>query len=150
MKFSDNAIKLIKEFEGFQANPYSCPAGVPTIGYGTTRYEDGTKVKLTDKPITEKEADALLRNHVNGLVGGLAARIVSLGINQNQTDALLSFIYNLGWGAFDDSTLLKLLRQKQYARAAQEFDKWVYANGNKLSGLIRRRQAEKALFLKGV
>ena len=111
MKTSEKGLALIKEFEGFQSKPYKCPAGVPTIGYGSTFYLNGSKVKLTDRAISEKEATDLL---VKSLVKyeHTVNVTVKVPLEQNEFDALVSFVYNLGAGNFVSSTLLKLINSE--------------------------------------
>lgn len=145
-KVSDKCIQLIKRFEGFKATPYLCPAGVPTIGYGSTRDTDGKPITLAHAPITEVEAANLLRatlvtyeNAVN--------RYVKVPLNQNQFDALVDFAYNAGAKNLLTSTLLKKLNSGDYLGASKEFSKWVYGGGKKLNGLVRRREAERQLFI---
>jgi lysozyme len=145
MKVSDNCLKIIREFEGFRAKPYLCPAKVPTIGYGSTRYADGTPVKLTDPPITEAKADEIMRATL-GQFEDAVNRYVTVPINQNQFDALVDFAYNAGAQNLRTSTLLKKLNNSDYAGAAAQFDAWVYGGGEKLPGLVRRRAAERKLF----
>jgi lysozyme len=135
MKVSDNCLKIIREFEGFQSKPYRCPAGVPTIGYGSTRYANGTPVKLTDPPITEAKADEIMRTTLVQYEDAVN-RYVSAPINQNQFDALVDFAYNAGAQNLRTSTLLTLLNKKEYKAAAGQFDKWVNGGGKKLPGLV--------------
>lgn len=145
---SDKATQLIKQFEGFRSKPYLCPAGVATIGYGTTTYSGGTKVTLKDEPITEQEATLELDEFLRNIDAGLAARLPNK-LNQNQFDALVSFIYNVGFGNFERSTLYRKLfsgKRPDYKGAADEFGKWVKAGGKTLEGLVKRRAAERALF----
>ncbi len=141
MEISQNGINLIKKFEGCSLKAYKCPAGVWTIGYGHTN-----KV-FADDMITQEEAETLLKQdliiHCNNVT-----KLVKAPLNQNQFDALVSFEYNVGYTAFQNSTLLKLLNQKKYNEAAEQFDRWVYAGKTKLAGLVNRRKAEKELFLK--
>ena len=147
MKTSEKGLALIKEFEGFQSKPYKCPAGVPTIGYGSTFYLNGSKVKLTDRAITEKEATDLL---VKSLVKyeHTVNVTVKVPLDQNEFDALVSFVYNLGAGNFISSTLLKLINSEAPpAEIAQQFIKWNKCNGEPLAGLTRRREAERDLYL---
>ena len=146
MKPSDNCLAIVRRFEGFRASPYLCPAGVPTIGYGSTRYEDGSKVQLTDAPITQERADQIMLSTLSTEYAPAVNRYVRAPITQNQFDALVSFVFNVGGGAFRDSTLLKLLNAGQYDDAAEQFDKWVYADGKILPGLVKRRAAERILF----
>lgn len=141
MNISEKGISLIKNFEGCRLIGYKCPAGIPTIGYGHT----GSEVRVGMK-ITQTEADRLLKNdlivHCNNV-----SKLVKVPLNQNQFDALVSFEYNIGYGAFSKSTLLKMLNQKNYKEAAEQFLRWKYAGGKVLAGLERRRKAEKELFL---
>lgn len=143
---SGKCYDLIKTFEGFKAKPYKCPAGVPTIGYGSTFYEDGTKVKLTDAPITEARAMDLLGNVVNDF-SKQVNKLIKVEVTQHQYDALVDFAYNVGVGNLSSSTLLKKLNAKLYAETAEQFLRWNKANGTVLSGLTKRRNAEKELFL---
>jgi lysozyme len=145
MQVSDNCLSIIREFEGFKSKPYLCPAGVPTIGYGSTRYADGTPVKLTDPEITREKADEIMRTTLKEYEAAVN-RYVTVGINQNQFDALVDFAYNAGAQSLRKSTLLKNLNKGNFAKAASEFDKWVFGGGKKLAGLVRRRSVERALF----
>jgi lysozyme len=146
MQPSQNCIDLIKKFEGLRLSAYICPAGVPTIGWGTTVYPDGKKVKLGEK-INEQRANELLMNDVSKV------KIPSINVNQNQYDALVSFAYNLGTGALLDSTLLKKVRLSPNDQSIRnEFMKWTKARVNgklvTLEGLVRRRKAEADLYFK--
>ncbi|NTU52847.1 MAG: lysozyme [Chlorobiaceae bacterium] len=145
MQVSGNCLKIIREFEGFSAKPYRCPAGVLTIGYGSTRYENGTPVKLTDPPITEAKAEEIMRATL-GQYEAAVNRYVTVPLNQHQFDALVDFAYNAGAQNLRTSTLLKLLNQKNYTDAANQFGKWIYGGGEKLEGLVRRRASERKLF----
>jgi lysozyme len=147
MQASANCLNLIKASEGFRANPYLCPAGIPTIGWGSTRYGNGTPVKLTDPPIAPIQAEGILKAILVDYESAVN-RYVSVPINQNQFDALVDFAYNAGAQNLRTSTLLKLLNKGQYAQAANEFDKWVMGGGKRLGGLVTRRAQEKQLFLR--
>lgn len=139
MKTSITGISLIKQAEGFRATAYLCPAGVWTIGYGTT--EGVTPGML----VSEAEAEMMLADHLNRIEMQLSA--LGLAINQNQFDALIDFIYNLGWGNFTGSTLLQLIRMNpNNPLIADEFVKWHFANHQPLPGLLIRRQAEAQLY----
>lgn len=140
-------INLIKEFEGLRLKAYLDPVGIPTIGYGTIQYPRGDKVKMGDE-ITTEQANSYLIHHIETDVTPHLDRLVTTTLNQNQYNALVSFIYNLGVGNFGKSTLLKRLNESKFQDAAQELLRWVYAKGKVLNGLVRRRQAEKALFEK--
>lgn len=139
------ALELIAEFEGFSASPYPCPAGVPTIGYGATRWEDGTRVTMEDAPITEARARSLLSHHCEE-VGRAVDRLVVVPLAEHQRAALVSFAYNIGSGALAASTLRQRLNRGDYAGAAAEFPRWRFSGGRVLAGLVRRRAAERALF----
>lgn len=141
-------IDLIKEFESFRAAPYLCPAGVPTIGYGTTRYYNGVKVSMSDLPITEEKATEYLMHDVHQFELAVDA-LATDKITQNQLNALVSFTYNLGPAALKSSTLLrKLNADPNDPTIKDEFMKWCFAGGKKLKGLIRRRAAEAELYFK--
>lgn len=145
---SKNCINLIKMFEGYRAKSYLCPANVPTLGWGSTMYTDGRKVKLGDT-INEQQAEELLmwelKNKSNALYG--------LNLNQNQFDSCLSFVYNLGIGAFANSTLRKkILANPNDPAIKAEFMRWNKARVGgelmELKGLTRRREAEAELYFK--
>lgn len=141
-------IDLITEFEGLRLKPYLCPAGVPTIGYGTTRYYNGIKVSMSDLPITKEKAVEYLLNDVHHFELAVDAMAVD-AITQNQLNALVSFAYNLGATALKGSTLLRKVNTNPNDPSIKnEFAKWVYADGVKLAGLIRRRAAEAELYFK--
>ena len=140
MKTSQNGIELIKKFEGCRLETYICPAGVFTIGYGHI----GADVKSGMK-ITQKEAETILKNDLKTFEKGVQ-RIIKKELTQNQFDALVSFAYNLGLENLKKSTLAKFINQGKFKEASSQFERWVYANGVKLNGLIRRRKAEKDLF----
>jgi len=144
MKISQKGLKLIKEFEGFKDYTYICPAGVPTIGYGTTLIE-GIPVYM-GMTITESQASKLLEAQVNDQYAAAVIRNVKVPLNQNQFDALVSWTYNLGEGALKSSTMLKLLNQGDYASVPAQMMRWTKANGVDLPGLVRRRKAEADLF----
>jgi lysozyme len=164
-KIGKKGLELIKSFEGLSLKPYLCPAGIPTIGYGSTFYEDGTKVTLKDKAITEAKATKMLLHEV-----AISEKYVDVfcqdKINQNQFDALVSFAYNTGSNALKTSTLLvKLNKNVNDPTIKDEFLKWCKADGThngkdddndglideagekqKLEGLLKRRTAEAALY----
>lgn len=140
-----NNLELIKEFEGFSSEPYTCPAGVDTIGYGSTRYADGSTVKLGDKSITKDEAVELMKATL-GEYEDAVNKYVIAPLTQNQFDALVSFAYNVGAGNLKSSTLLKKLNRQDYVGAAEEFIRWNRGGGKVLAGLTRRRMAERTLF----
>jgi len=164
-KINQAGIDLIKRFEGLGdgdkstpgLDPYLCPASVATIGYGHAIVVDGRQLKNVDglvraktlypQGITIAEAEDLLRADMIGFERGVAA-CVKVPLTDNQFASLVSFAFNLGVGALQKSTLLKLLNQGKYSLAANEFLKWNKAAGRILPGLVRRREAERALFLR--
>ena len=135
MKTSDKGINLIKKYEGFRAKAYKCPADKWTIGYGHT-----LNVKPTDV-ITKEQAEHFLGQDIE-----FAEKEVNrhnLDINQNQFDALVSFVFNLGVGNFARSTLLKKIKSNPGDETIRkEFERWVYGGGKILPGLVRRRKEE--------
>lgn len=143
MQTSQDGINLIKKYEGLRLKAYKCPAGVWTIGYGHTN-----NVRPNDV-LTIEQAHQLLLIDLK-LVECAIIRNVKKPLNQAQFDACVSFVFNVGAGNFQKSTLLKKINSGDYAGAANEFGKWVYANKKKMPGLVRRRAAEKALFIKKV
>lgn len=146
MKISNNCTDIIKKYEGFSTSPYLCPAGIPTIGYGSTHYEGGRKVLLSDDRITEQRAVELLAYEVEQECLPVIERLVNVVLNQNQIDALVSFVYNVGSGNFEKSTLLKKINAKDFDGAKQEFLKWIRGGGKVLPGLEKRRKEESDLF----
>lgn len=140
MKTSDHGVRFIQRFEGLRLEAYRCSAGVPTIGYGHT-----LGVKMSDK-ITQVQADAFLREDLEPCERAVDD-LVKVPLTQNQADALHSFVFNLGRGAFASSTLLKCLNRSDYEGAAGQFERWCKAGGKLLPGLLKRRHAEAAMFL---
>jgi lysozyme len=146
MRLDKKGYDLIKEFEGLKLKPYLCSASVPTIGYGSTYYENGKKVKLTDAPITKERADDLFEI----VADDFAKRVVPLikkSLTQNQFNSIVSFAFNLGVRALQNSTLLRLVNiNPNDANIAKEFLKWNKAGGVVVKGLTNRRIKESALY----
>lgn len=139
LTISDAGIAHIKRWEGCRTNAYLCPAKVWTIGYGHTK---------TAKPgmmISHLEAENLLRQDLERFEDAVRD-YVRVPLTQGQYDALVSFAFNVGIGAFQKSTLLKLLNKGQYNTAALQFSQWVYAGKRKLEGLVNRRNEEYRMF----
>ena len=140
-RMSERGIDLLKRFEGFRGAKYEDSAGVPTIGYGFTGDE------VDQGEMTEDEAERVLREEYLPQYEQAVADLVKVPLKQNEFDALVSLTYNIGPGAFAQSTLLKKLNEGDKEGAAREFSKWVYADGKKLEGLKKRRAAERITFL---
>lgn len=141
MNISYEGLDLIKKYEGLRLEAYLCPANVWTIGYGHTGndVEEGME-------ISEEEADDLLVRDLERFE--LVVNKVKAPLTQSMYDALVSFTYNVGGGAFLNSTMLRKIAVRDYVGAANEFPKWNKGGGRVLAGLVRRRAEEKALFLK--
>ncbi len=152
MQLSNNGFAIIKNFEGLRLTAYRDVAGVWTIGYGSTRYHDGKPVKPGDQLASELQADALFRNTL-GQYQDAVNEFVKVPITQNQFDALVSFTYNEGTGALQQSTLLVKLNEKNYAEAAAHFLAWDKITDPKTGQkaicdtLVERRREESRLFL---
>lgn len=147
--FSDKAIEIIKSFEGFRAKPYYDSVGIPTIGYGTTIYPSGENVRITDGAISGKMATDFLKYHIDKYVNEPLIKIVDRDkLNQNQYDALVSFCYNVGIGAFKASTLCKVIlaNPNDFDAIEVQFMRWNKAGGKVIDGLINRRKKEFFLY----
>lgn len=150
MKTNSAGVALIKWWESLRLNAYLCPAGVPTIGYGHTG-----DVKLGDK-ITEHQADAILEVDLDKFERGVERLTAGVELNSSEFSALVSFAFNLGLANLERSALLRKLKAgAPRAEVAAEFGKWTKARGPKtkqlveLPGLVKRRAAERDLFLSG-
>lgn len=147
-------LELIKSFEGFRARPYMDPVGIWTVGYGHVIRvgeevlrglgKQTTAHVLFPRALTPMDALTLLMEDVDQ-VADHVSDVIRVELKPNQFDALVSFEYNTG--ALKGSTMAKLLNRALYRLAAEEFGRWVHADGKVLPGLVRRRAAEKALFL---
>jgi lysozyme len=147
MKIGAEGLKLIKEFEGCKLISYKCPAGVWTIGIGSTRYADGNPVKANQALPNEDAAMQLLAKTLSSYEH--AVNTVGVELTQNEYDALVSLCYNIGSGNFVSSTLVKMLKAGEpKSEVAKQFLRWDKAGGKPLAGLTRRRNAEAELFLK--
>lgn len=142
---SENGYAIIRDAEGFRSTAYLDTGGVWTIGFGTIKYPNGIKVKVGDT-CTRAQAELWLKNDCKW-VDACLDKYVKVNINQNQFDALASFVYNVGEIAFVKSTMLTLINKGELQVAASQFDRWIYDNGVKVSGLVNRRAKERALFL---
>ena len=136
------AAALCRRFEGLYLRPYMCPAGVPTIGYGATYYEDGTRVTLKDPPITRERAEALLLWMVRTVYLPAVAKLCPGIDSPSRAAAIIDFTFNLGSGNLRMSTLRRRVNESRWDAVPGELMKWVLAGGRALPGLVRRREAE--------
>ena len=139
------AAALARRFEGLFLTPYLCPAGVPTIGYGATYYEDGTMVTLSDPAITRERAEALLLWMVRTRYLPVVLRLCPGVDNHQRLAALIDFTFNLGAGQLRASTLRKKVNAGVWGDVPAELRKWVKGGGKVLRGLFLRREAEVLL-----
>ena len=139
MNISQEGLSLIKKFEGCELEAYKCAAGVWTIGYGSIK-----GVKQGDT-ITQEEADNLLLYEMDEYEGYINDA-VNVDLNQNQFDALVSWVFNLGPSNLSSSTLLTRINNKDWKDVPNQIKRWNKAGGKVLEGLIRRREAEALLF----
>lgn len=138
---SSAGLGLIRRFESFSPTVYLCPAGKRTIGYGHVIRDSN----LLYSRLSREQAEALLIEDLAPVEIYLSA--VFPNLNQNQFDALASFCFNVGLGAFEKSTLFSRLKAGDLVGAASQLPRWVHANGQALPGLVKRRAAERELFL---
>ena len=145
MKVNKKGIELLHHFESCKLEAYLCPAKIWTVGWGNTRYEDGSPVKKGDK-ITQERADELFLNILATFEKGVLAR-VKKEVNDNQFSALVCIAYNIGLGNFASSTLLKFVNANPSNPAIRDqFMRWNKGGGVVLNGLVRRRKAEADLY----
>ena len=145
MHISPSGIDLICNFEGKRLAAYDDGVGVWTIGFGTTVYPNGIKVMKGDT-CTEAQAKTYMAHDLKKFEATVN-KAVTVQLNQNQFDALVSLAYNIGTNAFSKSTLVKKLNANDIRGAADQFDVWVNAGGKRMQGLVNRRAREKALFI---
>jgi lysozyme len=140
------AAALCKQFEGYRAKPYLCPAGVPTIGYGSTYYADGRKVALTDPSMSEPDAAALLLQELHHTyLPGVLRQCPGLLTDERKCNAIVDFAYNLGTGRLQTSTLKRKINAQDWEGAKEQLMLWTKGGGRVLPGLVKRRVAEVAL-----
>lgn len=151
LSLSQAAAELIAQFEGFRANPYLDSVNIPTIGYGTTFYENGKKVALGDPPVTKDRAMSLMLNYLNVHTLPTFKANIKVQLQQHQVDALASLAYNIGNQAFKDSSVLKDLNNNITSGASLEahWKAWNKAQGKVLQGLVNRREKEWHYFVNG-
>jgi lysozyme len=148
---SDKGAEFIAGFEGFSSKLYEDVAGHCTIGFGHQVHPgkcDGSEPKEFRDGITRKRGLRLLK-HDAGVAADEINRSVDVALRQTQFDALVSFVFNVGTGAFRDSTLLRLLNRGNYDSVPKQLNRWVFSQGEKLDSLVARRKAEGRLFSEG-
>lgn len=140
------AAELCRRFEGYRAKPYLCPAGVPTIGYGSTYYADGRKVTLADSPMSEENARTLLMIELeHTYLPGVLRNCPGLITDVKKLNAIVDFCYNLGVGRLQTSTLKRKINANDWEGAKEQLMLWTKGGGKVLPGLLKRRTAECAL-----
>jgi lysozyme len=140
------AASLCRQFEGYRSKPYLCPAGVPTIGYGSTYYFDGRKVTLNDSLISQEDANALLMVELkHTYLPGVLQNCPILATDEKKCNAIVDFVYNLGIGRLQTSTLKRKINALEWEAAKEQLMLWNKGGGKVLSGLTKRRVAECAL-----
>jgi lysozyme len=144
MCVSPAGLALIKHYESYAARAYTCPAGRRTIGYGHV-IRSGEPYGARGYEMSTEEATRVLDLDCDTAEAAVR-RLVTAPIEQHEFDALVSFVFNIGAGAFAGSTLLAKLNAGDDEGAAAEFDRWVKANGKRLPGLVLRRNAEETMF----
>lgn len=139
------AAELCRHFEGFRSKPYICPAGYPTIGYGTVFKPDGTRVTMDDPPITRQLAeDWLIQELRNNYIAGVLKASPILISYPEALGAIGDFAYNLGVPRYRSSTLRRKINAGDWVAAKEQLMRWTKAGGRELPGLVRRRKAESA------
>lgn len=139
------AAALARRFEGLYLSPYLCPAGVPTIGYGATYYEDGTPVTLRDASITRERANALLLWMVRKVYLPAVVVLCPRVSDPSRLAALIDFAFNLGSKRLKTSTLRRKVNAGDWEAVPAELRKWIRGGGKVLRGLVLRREAEIAI-----
>lgn len=149
MRLDKEGLEHLKRSEALRLEPYYDVKGVPTIGYGNTYYEDGTKVRITDPAITVDRAESLYMDVVSKFEKAVE-KYVKVDLNQYQFNALVSFTYNVGIEAFRTSTLLKVVNSNpdNYTLIKAQLFRWVNSGGNYIPGLLNRRKKEFEMYSK--
>jgi lysozyme len=137
---TQEGLDLIKRFEGFGSKVYICPAGYPTIGYGHLVRQSESFAE-----ISQDEAEDLLRKDVESAERAVL-RLVNVTLTDGQFDALVSFTFNLGSGAFQRSTLRRKVNRQAHAEVPGQLMRWVWAGGRRLNGLVKRRRSESSMY----
>lgn len=147
MSALDTAISIAKVFEGFYSKPYLCPAGVWTIGFGTTVYPSGIRVTKLDKQISKDLGEEYLLYEMKYSLAAASrlCPVLLLEENENRLAAITDFVYNLGSGRLQQSTLRRRINETDWEEVKVQLGKWVFGGGKKLPGLVKRRKVEARL-----
>jgi lysozyme len=152
----EQGVSLIERWEGWhkslpdgRAAPYVCPAGVVTIGFGTTYWLDGRRIKMSDDAITREVGKQLLLRQLQ-TYAATVDRVIKIAIHPWMRAALISLAYNIGTGAIAKSTVVRMVNQRRWAEVPRAFQMWRNGGGRVLTGLLNRRIDESALFMRGV
>jgi GH24 family phage-related lysozyme (muramidase) len=140
---TEEGLKFIRKWESFSPTIYICPAGYPTIGYGHV-VKKGEEERFKGG-ITRDQSMQILHSDVMVAIRAVL-RYINVTLSDPQFDALVSFTFNAGAGALQASTLRKVINRGEYEDAPEQFERWVYANGKKLRGLVNRRAEEALMF----
>lgn len=146
IRISNKGLRKIKSFEGLRLKPYKDIAGKDTIGWGHLIKLPTEAYLLRKEGITPDKAEKLLKEDIKTAESAVNT-LVKAPLTGNQYDALVSFVYNVGEGAFATSTMLKYLNAEEYQKAANEFPRWRYAGGEESAGLLKRRAVEQQTFM---
>jgi lysozyme len=146
LHINEAGLDLIKHYEGWRSSPYLCSAARATIGWGSTWDRNGNAVTLDHLDITKEQGEYLLLREVRHSEKAIR-KLVKTELTENMFSSLCSFIYNVGSGNFQKSTMRMKLNRGQYESAADEYPKWRKAGGRIIKGLVRRRKQERELFL---
>jgi lysozyme len=149
MRCGEDGLRIIRAFERFFPAPYLCPAGWWTYGYGAVWDLEGHRVVASTPPLTGEDQGELLLARDVRTAERAVARFVRVPLAQAQFDALCSWTFNLGSGNLQASTLRTKVNREEHDEVPDEFRRWVYGGGRKLAGLVRRREAEAALYARG-
>jgi lysozyme len=166
MKTGDAGIKLMQQFEGYFNKPYLCPANIWTVGWGTVLYQQQIRLPMVRKPgytgairneyplrpednrtWEKSELEERFKDELSGFESGVLRLAPTLAGSQNKFDAVVALCYNIGLGNFQSSTLRQKILRKEWDAAADAFMLWNKAGGKVLKGLVKRREAERVLFL---
>ncbi len=146
MKTNKAGIEIIKHFEGYSSTVYADPIGIPTIGYGSIWDVNGKRLTMDHPPISEEVGEQLLKRELKHVERAIR-HLIRVPLTENQFSAISSLAYNIGTSRLSSSTLRAKINREDYQGAADEFPKWRRAGGVILKGLVRRRAAERELFL---